>query len=116
MSKEAWYVLQHAVARSYFAYDPDGVRPSVALVVLGLSLAGDAKRLAWEARSDDIHAATPRSTIEGSHVVPYWERVQMPFFLASQEDFNAVRLPLNCAHASPSKQPRPKQSATHACE
>ena len=46
------------------------IGPDPSLVFEAFALARDRERLAREARSDNIHAATPRSTVEGSHVVP----------------------------------------------
>lgn len=46
--------------------DAEGVGEEVAGVVLAAALAGDGKSLAGRAAKDEIHAATPRSSVQGS--------------------------------------------------
>jgi hypothetical protein len=116
MGNQPWDVLQERVAWSHFPNDADGVRPHVSFVVSGASLASDRERLAGEARRDNIHAATPRLAVEGSHVVPDGERRQVPFFLASSEHLSAVRVDFNSAHDSVSKQDRAENASTSAAE
>jgi hypothetical protein len=104
VSKQTWDVFQQRESWSHFAYDADGFRPEVSVVVFSLSLSCNAEGLAREARSNDIHASTPRLAVECSDVIPYRERFQMPFFLSSHKDFNAIRVDLNRTDCSPSKQ------------
>jgi hypothetical protein len=58
-AKQACDILQQHVAWSHIANDPSDERPDPAVVALALLLAGDARRLARETCSDDIHAAAP---------------------------------------------------------
>jgi hypothetical protein len=67
------------VARDVLAEDEGGlalgddagdVRPEMALVIDAALVSGDGERLAWVARSDEIHDSTPRASVEGSQVRP----------------------------------------------
>jgi hypothetical protein len=112
VSKETWDVFQECEGWSHFANDADGFRPEVSLVVLSLLFAGDAERLAWESRSDDIHDSTPPLSVKGSHVVPDREQVKYTVPLASEEHFSSVRLFFHGADGSPPEQLAPEQPAT----
>jgi hypothetical protein len=70
-SKQTWDVLQKDVSRSHVANDANDVGPDPPLVLGALALPGNGEWLAREARSDDIHTATPRFTVEGGEVVPH---------------------------------------------
>ena len=92
VSKETWDVLQERESRSNLTDDADCLGPHISVVVNSKPLPGDRERLAREATSDDIHEATPRSTVEGSDVVPDREHGEHAVPLAPQQDFSAVRL------------------------
>ena len=92
MSKEAWDVLQERESWSHLTDDADCLGPHIPVVVNPESLPGDGERLAREAASDDIHEATPRSSVEGSDVIPDREHGKHAVPLTPQQDFSAVRL------------------------
>jgi hypothetical protein len=59
-------VLAEQVAGSTLAPDSEHVGPQVAFVEFACALACEAERLAWISRNDEIHRATPSSSVEGS--------------------------------------------------
>jgi hypothetical protein len=63
-------VLTEDPLRADFSDDPGDIRPKMARVCCAELFACRAERLARVARSEDIHAATPRSAVEGSQVRP----------------------------------------------
>jgi hypothetical protein len=84
VSKEPWDVFQERVAGSNFAKDSRRGGPAVARIVSAAALPGDAEGLAGEAGSNDIHAVTPGSSVEGAAVVPDREHWQHAVPLASE--------------------------------
>jgi len=74
VSNETWDVLQEREARSYLANDPSGIGPEIALVSVGLALAGDTERLARKTGGNAIDAAAPGGAVEGFNIVPDWEQ------------------------------------------
>lgn len=76
-SSETWHVLQQDETRSHFANHAPHVRPEVTLVVAAEARARDGERGAREARSDEIHCASPARSIERAQVVPYGGVVQV---------------------------------------
>lgn len=98
--KVTWYVLQEHELGSHFANDAPDLMPEPALVVDAEAQSSDGLGLAWISRSDEIHAATPRSTIEGGEVVPDRSRIQGRVLHPGHEDGRAEGLPLNSAHKS----------------
>lgn len=93
--KQPWDVLQEDVTRSNVAKDPDDVRPDPPLVLDAAPLAGGAVRLAGETGSDEIHAATPRATVEGGDVRPDRRRIQLPVFHARRQHGSGIGFPLH---------------------
>jgi hypothetical protein len=63
-------VLEEDEGRGDLADDPGDLRPEVARVVRAAHPAGGRERLARIARQQEVHAAAPRSAVEGSKVVP----------------------------------------------
>lgn len=63
-------VLQEDESRSHVTDEPSDGRPEPPLIVNATLLACARERLAWEAGSDEIHAATPRATVERGEVRP----------------------------------------------
>jgi len=85
--------------------DSSDVRPEVALVVGAEPSPGDAERLARVAARDEIHASTPRSSVEGSQVRPDRSRIQGRVFHPGHEDGRGEGFPLDVANgARPSGQ------------
>jgi hypothetical protein len=60
------HVLAEQVAGSALAVDAEHFGPEVAGVGGAASHPCGAERLAWVSANDEIHAATPRSSVEGS--------------------------------------------------
>jgi hypothetical protein len=80
------------------ADDPGDVRPEVPGVGFAQALSGEAKRLARVSRSEDIHAATPRASVEGSHVRPHRSFIQGLVCHPSHESGRSVCVPLDEAN------------------
>lgn len=59
-------VLAEEEPRSAVAEDAQDLGPQVALVIRSAARSGDAERLAWVSANDEIHCATPGSSVEGS--------------------------------------------------
>jgi hypothetical protein len=93
-------VLAEHPLRSDLADDPGDVRPEVPRVRFAKSLAGEAERLARVARSEDIHAATPRAAVEGAHVRPERRLVQGFVFHPGHESGRSMCVPLDEANSS----------------
>lgn len=72
-------VLAEQVSGSALAVDPQDFGPEVPGVSFSESLPGRAERLARVSANDEIHAATPRSSVEGSQVTPDRSLSQPPF-------------------------------------
>jgi hypothetical protein len=103
--KERWNVLQINVLWLDLSNDANGVRPEVAFVVAGKLLSRRAKRLAREARSDDIHRSSPGTPVECSGVVPDRRVVEVSVRDSLLEDGDAVGVDFDVAGCSPSEQP-----------
>jgi hypothetical protein len=67
----AEHVFEKHDCRFHFANDSTDVGPKVARIAFSTTPAGDTERLAWVARSERIHDATPRAAIEGSQIRPH---------------------------------------------
>lgn len=83
-----------------FLDDLRDARPQVPLVSLSELLPCDAERLARVARSDEIHAAAPRSAVEGSEIVEDRSRIQLRVFHPRHEDGRGEGVPLDETHAA----------------
>jgi hypothetical protein len=88
--------------------DPGDVGPQVALVRGSEPLPGDAERLAWVARRDDIHNSTPRLRVEGSQVVPDRSRTQVRSFHPRHEAGRSEGVPLDQHHRLHAEGPEPE--------
>jgi hypothetical protein len=62
----SWDVFEEAQGRVNFSHHAKDIWPEVSRVFVAELLTCNAKGLAWIARSDAIHEATPRLAIEGS--------------------------------------------------
>jgi hypothetical protein len=60
------HVFAEQVAGSALAVDAEHFGPEVPRVGGAASQSGVGKWLAWKSANDEIHAATPRSSVEGS--------------------------------------------------
>lgn len=72
----AGHVFEKYECRFDFAKDSVDMRPKVPRIIVSTTLTREAERLAWVARSDAIHRATPREAVEGSHVRPNRRLIQ----------------------------------------
>lgn len=88
-------VFEEHESRSALVDDPGDVGPDPSLVRFPESLAGGAERLAGESRSDDIHATTPASSVEGSEVRPDRSLIQPPRFHLADQQRGAECFPLH---------------------
>jgi len=93
-------VLQEQEPRSHVTNAlPDG-RPEPPVIVNTAPLACARERLAGEPGRDEIHASTPRSTVEGAQVRPDRRRIQVRLFHPGHESGRCVGVPLNVHHGS----------------
>jgi len=76
-----------------------------ALALGSCALSGDAVLLAWVSRSEDMNEATPRSTVEGSHVRPDRRRMKPPCVHRRDQACGSCGFPLHVADASASLTP-----------
>jgi hypothetical protein len=93
-------VLEKDEGRSTFSDDSEHLGPKVSCVGGSALLAGNAERLAWVARSDAIHCATPRSAIEGVKVIPDRCLRYVALLHTLCEKGRAVCVPLDSANNS----------------
>ena len=100
LSNKLGDVLQEQESRFHVTYElPDG-RPEPPVIVNTAPLACARERLAGEAGSDEIHAATERSTVERGEVSPDRRRIQVRLFHPGHESGRCVGVPLNVSHGS----------------
>jgi len=82
------------------AYMPEDVRPDMARVIFSQTLSGEAERLAWVSRSNDMYEATPRLRIECGNVIPDRKRRNGLVFHSRDHTCNGVGLPFNSAYGA----------------
>lgn len=80
--------------------DPADVRPEVPGVATAEALAGGRERLARIARSDDVHASTPASAVEGGKVVPDRSMIQGLIRHPGHEAGRGEGFPLDVTHSA----------------
>ncbi len=93
-------ILKEHEGRLDLADDAGDMRPEVARIVRALALARDGERLARIARSEDIHRAAPRATVEGSNVVPDNSLIQGRIFHPRHESGCGEGFPFDMAHST----------------
>lgn len=114
---EHWAVLHEREPGLYLANDPGHFGPqSASFPVKSVSLSGDADVLTGEPSADDVNVSPPRSTVEGSHIVPHGELGEHSVPLSGKQDAPGVGSKLNSADTSPSEQVPAKDSATRSGE
>lgn len=79
--------------------DAPDVRPEMARVAPAETLAGGRERLARISRSDDVHASTPASAVEGGKVVPDRSWCQGLIFHPGHEAGRGEGFPLDVTHS-----------------
>jgi hypothetical protein len=81
------------------ADDPGDVWPQVPGVSFPEALSCETERLARVACSEDIHAATPRASVEGAHVRPDRRIIQGLVFHPGHESGRSMCVPLDEANS-----------------
>lgn len=97
---DSWNILEEEHRGLAFDEDSEDVRPEMALVGCAESLSGGTERLTGEARSDEIHRATPSSAVEGANVVPDRCATQGRVFHPRHDNGRGVGFPLDVTHSS----------------
>lgn len=82
------------------SYDPGGIGPEVAGVLLPGSASRDAERLTRISHRDNIHDSVPRAAIEGLEIVPDRREIQGLVFHPRHESSRGVGFPLNVTDSS----------------
>jgi hypothetical protein len=103
--------------RSNLANDPGHLLPESASLTFDsgtFSAGGDV--LAREAASDDVHESTPRSPVEGLHIVPDREGWQRSVVLSGHEHAPAVFFDFDGADCPPPEKMASKDSTPSARE
>ncbi len=114
---EHWGVFHEHEARSHLANDSGHLAPQAgACSVDSCTATGCADVLAREAARDDIHEASPRASVEGSHVVPDREGVETSVVLSGREDAAGVVVELDGADGAPPEEFPAEDAAAMACE
>lgn len=72
----------------------------MARIFIGLSFAGDAKRLAWITGREDMNSVAPRLAVERFEIVPYKCRSQGLVCHPRHESGRSVGFPLDETHSS----------------
>lgn len=93
-------VLEEGEGSAAVVQDASDFGPEVSLVLVSESLACDGEGLAGVSACDEIHAATPCSSVEGSQVRPDRSRIQGRVFHPSHEHGRGEGFPLDVANAS----------------
>jgi hypothetical protein len=105
------------VAGQYLANDPGLFFPEAAAGSGdAFPRAGGADVLTGEAASDDIHASSPWSPVEGADVIPDGEGGEAAIVLPLEEAVAGVGIDLDGADGAPSQHVACEYSATSACE
>lgn len=94
------HVLKEDARRPHLADDAGDVGPEVAGIVSASAPAGGAERLARVARSEDIHASTPASAVEGAQIVPDRSVIQGRIRHPRHESGRSTGFPFDITHSS----------------
>lgn len=93
-------VLEESEACAGLDKDSSDLGPKVPLILVSESLPGDGEGLTGVSTCDEIHAATPRSSVEGSQVRPDRSRIQGRFFHPRHENGRGETFPLDVANGA----------------
>ena len=116
-SNESWRVFHEAESWSYLANDAGHFSPEPRpRAVDTCPGACDADVLAREAARDDIHESSPRTPVEGGHVIPHWEGLKAPVVLSGHEHGARVSVKFDGTDGSPPEFARCENAASSACE
>jgi hypothetical protein len=91
----AFDVLGEDDAGAHLVDDPLDFGPEVAGIGLAAPLSGEAEGLAGITGREDINAATPRSAVKGSQIVPHRCAIQGRVFHPGHESGRSVGFPLD---------------------
>ena len=104
-SKVSCDILQHDDAGSHLANDSGDLRPQVARVPLASPEAGAGEWGAGVSRQDEIHSATPGSTVEGGKIRPCRRRIQGALFHARCQNLEGRCVPFHQTDSAGSQHP-----------
>lgn len=93
-------VLQENESRSHVTDEPSDGRPEPPVIVSSTLLSCRRERLTGEPGSDEIHASTPRCTVERGEVRPDRSAIQGRVVHPRHESGRCVGVPLNVSHGS----------------
>jgi hypothetical protein len=114
---ESWAVFHEDVSGSNFANDAGHVVPhAAAFSIKPRSVPGNADVLAREPSRHDVNNSAPWLSVKRLHVIPNRERREGSIVLSCHKHGLSVRLPLDGADCSVSKQLPCEDAATSACE
>jgi hypothetical protein len=108
-------ILEEYEGRLAFPDDAGDMRPEMAWVLDAPALARDGERLAWIARSDDVHRAAPWAAVEGGNIVPDKSLIQGRVFHPRHESGCGVGFPFDMAHSTISGDGDGKSEIKPAC-
>jgi hypothetical protein len=108
-------ILEKDEGRLDLADDAGDMRPEVARIVRTKPPPSERERLAWIARTDDIHRAAPRVAIETGNVVPDRREIQGRIFHPHHESGCGVGFPFDIAHSTISGDGDGKSKVEPAC-
>jgi ribosomal protein L36 len=116
-NNEHWAVLNECVARSYLANNPChfSPQPGAGAFEAG-TFSGNADVLARKAARYHINNASPRFSVEGSHIVPHGEGFKASVILSGEQYTPGVFVNLNGADCPPSEHFASENAASSACE
>jgi hypothetical protein len=97
-SHNAWHVFQEHETGSYLTDDPGDSGPEPSVIIKTSTLPRRGEGLAGYSGSDEIHASTPRATVESGEVRPDRSLIQPLFFHPCHESGRCVGVPLNVSH------------------
>jgi hypothetical protein len=103
MPNKSGNVLQEDEARSYRPNPTPDVGPNPSLVVLALSLAGHAERLARYSTHDEIHRSNPSGSVERGDIGPDRSGVQRPVVHALRQNFGCRDVPFHVSDDAQSR-------------
>jgi hypothetical protein len=112
-----WRVFHERESGSYLANDPGKLCPQpTAFAVEPCAFSGATNVLAGKSAADNVNASAPRFTVEGSHVVPDWERGEASVALSGEQDASRVGINLDSADGAPSEEHASENASSSASE
>jgi hypothetical protein len=80
------------------------------------AVASRANVLAWKPARYDVNSSAPRSSVEGTYIVPNGERWKVPVILSLHESSRAKGADFHSSDCPPAQQNTAENSASSACE